>query len=146
MELNEDRLSETIDVCRSLIAERFPDGESNGAAAMLLDDGAIVTGTSPEDMNAAVQVCHETEPYLAAFRRDRKIVASVCLHREKGSILVLSPCGVCRERLAAHGPDLLAAVPDPGDPGQVAWRPLSALLPSYWATVFDDVPSEGWAT
>ena len=144
--MNEERLRETVDACRLLIDERFPDGESDGAAAMLLDDGTIVTGTAPEDMNAAVQVCHETEPYLAAFRRDRKIVASVCLHREKGSILVLSPCGVCRERLAAHGPDLLVAVPEPEDPGRVAWKRLSALLPSYWATVFDDVPSDGWDT
>lgn len=77
MELNEDRLRETVDACRSLIEERFPDGVSDGAAAMLLDDATIVTGTAPESVNAAVQVCHETEPYLAAFRRDRKIVASV---------------------------------------------------------------------
>lgn len=144
MDLNDERLGETIDACRSLIEERFPDGESNGAAAMLLDDGTIVTGTAPEAVNPAVQVCHETEPYLAAFRRGRKIVASVCLHRDKGSILVLSPCGVCRERLTAHGPELLVAVPEPGDPGRVAWKSLSALLPNYWATAFEDVPSDGW--
>jgi cytidine deaminase len=146
MDLNEQRLRETIDACRTLIEERFPGGESDGAAAMLLDNGTIVTGTAPEAVNPAVQVCHETEPYLAAFRLGREIVASVCLHREQGSILVLSPCGVCRERLATHGPEVLVAVPAPGDPGQVSWRPLSALLPSYWPTVFDDVPSDGWVS
>ena len=143
--MDEDLLRETVAACRSLIEDRFPDGD-NGAAAMLLDDDTIVTGTAPAAVNPAVQVCHETEPYLAAFRRGRKVIASVCLHRENGSILVLSPCGVCRERLAAHGPDLLVAVPDSEDPGQVAWKPLSVLLPSYWPTVFDDVPSDGWIT
>jgi cytidine deaminase len=146
VELNEDLLRETVDACRSLLEERFPDGDSNGASAMLLDDGTIETGTAPVAVNPAVQVCHETEPYLAAFRLGRRILASVCLHREEGSILVLSPCGVCRERLAAHGPDLLMAVPEPEDPGQVSWRPLSALLPSYWPIVFDDVPSDGWVS
>jgi cytidine deaminase len=129
-----------------LIEERFPDDGPGGAAAMLLDDGSIVTGTAPVAVNPAVQVCHETEPYLAAFRRGSEIVASVCLHRERGSVLVLSPCGVCRERLAVHGPNVLVAVPDPEDAQQVSWRPLSALLPSYWVTVFPDEASDGWPT
>lgn len=142
--MDEGRLRETVDACRSLIDERFPDGDSNGASAMLLDDGTIETGTAPVAVNPAVQVCHETEPFLAAFRRGRKVVASVCLHREDGSVLVLSPCGVCRERLAVHGPDLLVAVPAPEDPEQIVWKPLSVLLPSYWITVFEDEPSDGW--
>jgi cytidine deaminase len=142
--MDENRLQKTVDACRSLIRDRFPVGDSHGAAAMLLDDGTIEIGTAPVAVNPAVQVCHETEPYLAAFRRGRKVVASVCLHREGGSVLVLSPCGVCRERLADHGPDLLVAVPDPDDPEQVTWKPLSILLPSYWITVFADEESEGW--
>jgi len=61
---------------------------------MLLDDGTIVTGTAPAAVNPSVEVCHETEPYCAAFRLGRRIVASVCLHREPGGrTLVLSPCG-----------------------------------------------------
>jgi cytidine deaminase len=140
--MDEDRLRATVDACRELIDARFPDGDPQGAAVMLLDDGTIETGTAPVAVNPAVQVCHETEPYLAAFRRGRKIVASVCLHREGGSVLVLSPCGVCRERLAVHGPELLAAVPAAEDPEQVVWKPLSSLLPSYWITVFDDAPDD----
>lgn len=47
---------------------------------MLLDDGTILTGTSPEAINPSVQVCHEIEPYCAAFGWGL-ILASVCLHR-----------------------------------------------------------------
>ena len=100
----------------ALIEQRFPAGDS-GAAAMLLADGTVLTGTAPRASNSAVQVCHEIEPYCGAFRLNQRVVASVCLHREpSGRTLVLSPCGVCRERLAMHGPDVLVAVADHRDP------------------------------
>jgi cytidine deaminase len=138
-------LTATIDACRSLIAARFPDDDHHGAAAMLLDDGTILTGTSPDAINSSVQVCHEIEPYCAAFRLGRSVVASVCLHREPGGrTLVLSPCGVCRERLATHGPNVLVAVADITDPTVVIWRTLKEVLPDYWLTVFPDEISSDW--
>ncbi len=53
---------------------------------MLLDDGTILTGTAPDAINPSVEVCHETEPYCAAFRLGKHIVASVSLHREPGGV------------------------------------------------------------
>ena len=130
-------LQATVVACRTLIAERFPDGSSRGAAAMLLDDGSVVTGTSPDTVNASVEVCHEVEPYCAAFRLGRRIQASVCLHRlESGVHVVLSLCGVCRERLASHGPDVLVGVPDGRT--AVSWIPLREALPHYWMSVFPE--------
>ena len=120
-----DQLNRTVETCRDLIEQRFPGAEERGAAAMLLADGTILTGTAPDAVNPAVEVCHEIEPYAAAFRLDQEIVASVCLHREEaGRFLVLSPCGVCRERLAVHGPDVLVGVAGRGDPTQVTWKPV----------------------
>jgi hypothetical protein len=60
-------LAAAVDAGRTLIATRFPDPSHRGAAAMLLGDGTIVTGTSPDAINASVSVCHEIEPYCAAF-------------------------------------------------------------------------------
>lgn len=109
---------------------------------MLLDDGTIITGTSPDFLNACTALCHEAEPYCAAFRLDRKILASVCLHRfEDGRHVVLSPCGICRERLAGHGPDVLVAVPGNPDPTAVGWVTLREALPHYWLAVLpEEVP------
>jgi len=136
--MDQTSLDATVDACRALIADRFPDGASQGAAAMLLDDGSILTGTSPATVNASVELCHEVEPYAAAYRLGRRIVASVCLHRlENGEHYVLSPCGVCRERLANHGPDVLLAVPG-AQPTDVAWAPLREALPHYWMSVFPE--------
>jgi hypothetical protein len=46
--VEQDDLRATVDACRSLIRDRFPDDDHHGAAAMLLDDGTIITGTVPE--------------------------------------------------------------------------------------------------
>ncbi|OLT46397.1 cytidine deaminase [Saccharomonospora sp. CUA-673] len=134
-------MASTVAACRELIETRFADEIERGAAAMLLDDGTIHTGTAPDVVNPAVELCHEVEPLTAAFRLGRTVVASVCLAREApGRFLVLSPCGVCRERLAAHGPNVVVAVPTRADPAEPTWLPLHRVLPHYWAAIFDDVP------
>ena len=138
-------LAVAVDACRSVIRDRFPDDDHHGAAAMLLDDGTILTGTAPDAINPSVEVCRETEPIRAAFRLGRRIVASVCLDREPGGrTVVLSPCGVCRERLAVHGPNVLVAVADVEDPTLVVWRPLKDVLPDSWMTAFPDEIDAGW--
>ena len=144
--VDEADLGAVVDACRSLICDRFHDDNHHGAAAMLLDDGTIVTGTAPDAINPSVEVCHETGPYCAAFRLGRRILASACLHREPGGrTVVLSPCGVCRERLAVHGPDLFVAVADVDDPTLVVWKPLKAVLPDYWMTAFPDELDADWS-
>ncbi len=137
-------LGAVVDAYRSLIGDRFDDDNHHGAAAMLLDDGMIVTGTARDAINPSVEVCHETESYYAVFRLGRRVLASVCLHREGGRTVVLSLCGVCRERLAVYGPDVLVAVADLDDPTLVVWKPLKAVLSDYWMTAFPDELDAGW--
>lgn len=143
--MDEAALAATIEACKALIATRFPDDADGGAAAMLLEDGTILTGTAPRAINPAVEVCHEIEPYCAAFRLGQQIRASVCLHRLPGGrTVVLSPCGVCRERLAVHGPDVRVAVADPQQPTVLLWKRLKEVLPDYWMTAFPDEIDPGW--
>lgn len=143
--MDEAQLAATVDACRSLIRERFHDEADRGAAAMLLDDGTILTGTSPDAFNSSVEVCHETEPYCAAFRLGRSIVASVCLFQDAtGRTLVLSPCGVCRERLAVHGPNVLVAVAHSEDASRIVWKSLKEVLPDYWMTAFPEEIDPAW--
>jgi cytidine deaminase len=142
--MDETALHETIAACRNLIITRFPEEPDRGAAAVLLGDGTILTGTSPDFTNPSTVVCHELEPYCGAFRLGQKIIASVCLHRTSdGRFLVLSPCGVRRERVADHGPGVLVAVPDQGDATQVRWLTLGEALPHYWMNAFSE-GSEAW--
>lgn len=143
--MDETALAATAAACRNLIDTRYPDDGHQGAAAMLLADGTILTGTAPDAVNPAVQVCHEIEPFCAAHRLDQAVVASVCLHREPGGrTIVLSPCGVCRERLAAHGPEVLVAVAHREDVTVIVWRRLKEVLPDYWMTAFPDEIDPSW--
>ena len=104
-----------------------------------------ITGTAPHAVNPSVEVCHELEPYCGAYRLDQPIVASICLHRQPGGrVVVLSPCGVCRERLAVHGPEVLVAVADPQDPTVIVWKRLKVVLPDYWMTAFPDGIDPAW--
>lgn len=104
---------------------------------MLLEDGEIVTSTAPAAVNPSVEICHETGAYCEAYKRSKKILASVCLHREvDGQFVVLSPCGVCLERLAAHGPDVNVGVPSQDASTEVSWVPLKQAHPFYWRKVF----------
>jgi cytidine deaminase len=143
--VRETELATAVEACASLIRDRFDDDDHHGAAAMLLDDGTILTGTAPDATNPVVGACHEVETYCAAFRLGKRVLASVCLHREPGGrTVVLSPCGVCRERLAVHGPDVLVAVAGVDDPTVVVWTPLKVVLPDYWMTVFPHEIDAGW--
>jgi len=143
--MDQTALDATAAACKSLINARFPDGEHHGAAAMLLGDGSILTGTAPSAINPSVEVCHEIEPFCGAYRLDQPVVASICLHRNPGGqMVVLSPCGVCRERLAVHGPRVLVAVADPSDPTVIVWKELRVVLPDYWMSAFPDEIDPGW--
>ena len=68
-------LDAAVTACRDLIETRFPDDSHRGAAAVLLADGKILTGTSPDFTNPSTLVCHEVEPYCAAFRLGQAITS-----------------------------------------------------------------------
>ena len=111
---------------------------------MLLADGTVLTGTAPDAANPSVEVCHEVGPYCEAFRLAQPVVASVCLHRTPdGDHRVLSPCGVCLERLAVYGADVRVAVPQPAAMYEVHWITLREALPHYWMLAFPD-ELHGW--
>ncbi|WP_426184182.1 hypothetical protein [Microbacterium sp. TWP3-1-2b2] len=61
---------------------------------------------------------------------------------EEGHFIVLSPCGVCRERLAGHGPDVQVAVATPGEPSTLQWISLREALPHYWLTALPEEVSD----
>jgi cytidine deaminase len=134
-----------IEACRELITQRFPDDAQEGAAAMLLGDGTVATGTAPEVLNPAVESCHELEPFCAAYRLGQPVLASVCLHRAAPDrFVVLSPCGVCREHLAIHGPEVQVAVADRNDPTKVVWKSLRQLSPDFWRSALTEDAASVW--
>ena len=125
------------------VNERWPARDAV-AAAVRLQGGAIITGVSLSNFNAAMTLCAETGPICVAYTTDRAVVASVCVSREvsSGDVTVLAPCGACQERLALWGPDVEVGVADPRSETGWSSRKLVELNPFYWAA--GHTPDHSW--
>jgi cytidine deaminase len=75
---------ELVNAAIELTRTRFPGQDWSGAAALRLDDGEILTSTAPDVPNSAVNLCHETGAICEAFKRGRRVVASVCVTAADG--------------------------------------------------------------
>jgi cytidine deaminase len=138
-----EALAQLVSAVGELIEQRFP-SIAEGAAGVLLENGDVLTSTSPATFNSSVDLCHEVGAYCEAYKRGQPILASVCFARDlNGGRVFLSPCGVCMERLAIYGKDVVVGVPDPGDASSVRWTTLAEAHPHYWRRVFPD-ETPGW--
>jgi cytidine deaminase len=131
---------ELVDAAIELVRTRFPGKDWSGAAALRLDDGSILTSTSPDFPNNAVRLCYETGAICEAFKLGRTVVASACVTStdDNRGYWVLAPCGVCQERLFLFGPDVEVAVPDPADHRRWQALRLRDVQPHWFARVFPD--------
>ncbi|MBB3712781.1 cytidine deaminase [Limimaricola variabilis] len=118
-----------------LVKRRYPTGWG-GAAAVRLESGDIVTSVAPDTDFDALFVCMELSAFLEAHKRDLKVTHSLCLFREDetASFNILSPCGICQERLRFWGTDVLVAVTNPGK--ELLFRPLADLQAHHWSGAY----------
>ena len=127
-----------VDAAIAQALSRFPDGYA-GAAALYTRDGRVLTSVSFDSPNEVVNLCHETGAFCEANRLNLKVTASVCVSRSSPGepFLILTPCGVCQERLATWGLDVEVAVPVPGSPGAWEAKRLREVQPHYWRLELD---------
>lgn len=124
-----------VNAAIEFVNARFPTG-IEGAAAMYLEDGSIVVSTAPATVNESVALCHETGALCEAYKLDKKVVATVCVSRDENGFHILTPCGVCQERLWVYGGEVDCAVPKLEDSTQWTSMKLSELSPRYWRRPF----------
>lgn len=119
----------------ALIEKRYPIGWG-GAAAVRLITGEILTSVAPEDNFDALSVCMELGSFLEAHKRNQSVSHSLCIFRddETSEFKVLSPCGICQERLRYWGPDVLVGVTNPQN--ALVFKPLSELQPYHWLSAY----------
>ncbi|WP_367366364.1 cytidine deaminase [Leuconostoc pseudomesenteroides] len=104
---------------------------------MLLENGDILTSISPEFPNAASSICMELGSYIQAATLDQKITHTLCLVRENehDSLTVLTPCGICQERLNFWGNTTQCGIGILQN-GEVQYMPLAYLQPFHWSRVY----------
>lgn len=126
-----------FDAAVELIKKRYP-YNWGGAAAMALENGMILTSVAPEVIAASTELCIETGAILEAHKLNKRITHSICVVRddEHSDFKVLSPCGVCQERLIYWGPNVKVAVTVPGE--ELVFKDLSEVQPFHWTAAYPD--------
>ncbi len=87
-----------------LIEKRYPAGWG-GAGVVHTSQGNDYTSVSIETANASAVVCIELGAMLEAHKYNEKVTHCMCLVRddENSPYRVLTPCGICQERLRYWG-------------------------------------------
>lgn len=120
------------------IQHRYPTGWG-GAAAMYSKQGQIYISVSPEIINAGTTLCIETGAILEAHKNEDVITHSICVVRddEHSDFKILTPCGICQERLRYWGGGVKVAVTNPES--KLIYKPLKTLQPYHWSEAYDDL-------
>lgn len=112
-----------VDTAIELLNQRYPSMERI-AAAMDTEDGRILTSVffQPEWGGG---LCAETGAICEAEKLNQRVTASICVSRLSGShpIVILTPCGICQERLFHWCDQVEVAVPNPAIP-PAGWLPV----------------------
>jgi cytidine deaminase len=118
-----------------LITSRYPHGWG-GAAVLRTADNTYLTSVAIETANGGAGLCIETGAICEAHKFNVQITHTLCLVRddEHSPFKILSPCGICQERLRFWGPDVLCAVST--NDGTLRFVPLGALQPFHWSAAY----------
>lgn len=125
---------ELFEAARALIVSRYPKGWG-GAAAVRTASGRILTSVAPDTKNDALSLCMEVGAFLEAHKLNEAVTHSLCIFREseQGSFRVLSPCGICQERLVHWGGGVLVAVSN--FENALVFKQIRELQPYHWSLV-----------
>ena len=122
---------EMYDIGCKLLKDRFGSQEG-GVGVVRVEDGTYYTSVWNETLNSSVDLCAETGAILEAHKFNKKITHSLCVVQKDNSdiIEILSPCGVCQERLFFFGGDVMCAISNPEN--KLIFKKLKYLQPYYW--------------
>lgn len=122
-----------------LIEKRYPSGWG-GSAAMYTEDGQILTSVSPDVINASTELCIETGSILEAHKLNTKVTHSICVVRDDESeeFKILTPCGVCQERLFYWGRNVKVAVSNSNKDEKMQFKTLEEVQPFHWSHAYKD--------
>lgn len=118
-----------------LIQKRYPVGWG-GAGVVYTEKGSYFTSVSIDTANASAVLCIETGAILEAHKFNEKVTHCLCLVREdeKSPFKILTPCGICQERLRFWGDLVWVAVTTNDD--SLKFVPLKELQPYHWTKAF----------
>lgn len=120
-----------------LILNRYPVGWG-GAAVIRTKEDNYFTSVVLETANGSAQLCIEVGAMCEAHKFNEKVTHCICVVRdnEKSPFKVLSPCGICQERLRFWGEDVLVGVTNAHS--ALKFVALSELQPYHWTSAYPE--------
>ncbi len=97
-------------------------------AAVLTDDGTIITGTNVENASYGLTICAERVAAAAAVAAGHRKIKAVAVATSGGA----SPCGACRQFLAEFGGAMDVLLVDADKPDKIKTMSLAELLPEQF--------------
>ncbi len=121
--------------CEKLTVE-YPEGWG-GLCVAYTDKANIFYSKYFDAISESASLCFETGAILESFTKNEKITHIISLIRNEGSdeVHVVTPCGICQERLFSFGEDLnIIYRDDRGAPlKMIALRDLN---PHHWYNLY----------
>ena len=119
------------------IKNRYPTGWG-GAAVIHTDDDRILISVAIEVFNASAELCIETGAICEAHKWNVGVTHCICVVRddEHSEFKVLTPCGICQERLRFWGEDVMVGVTT--NDKSLKFVRLGELMPYYWGEAYEN--------
>ena len=123
---------EMFDKAVEFLEERYGKDKSGGVAILRIENGEYLISIWPECDNSSADLCAETGAICEAHKLNMKVTHSLCVCRQKDGepYEILSPCGICQERLFYWGKDVKCAISTKDN--RVLFKTLEELQPYYW--------------
>lgn len=120
---------------KDFIEKRYPVGWG-GVAVIHTAQEHFFISVSIETANASAILCIETGAILEAHKYNEKVTHCLCLVRdnEKSPFKILTPCGICQERLKFWGSEVQVAVTT--EDNALKFVQLSELQPYHWSNAY----------
>ena len=117
---------------KEFFLKRYPDNKAGGVAVLRTEDNDFLISVWPECPNSSANLCAEVGAICEAHKLNKKVTHSLCICRQNdnGPLEILSPCGICQERLYYWGKDLKCAISTKDN--SVVFKTLEELQPYYW--------------
>ena len=118
------------------IKKRYPKGWG-GAAVIYTEDGQYLISVAIDTANASAELCIEVGAMCEAHKYNLRVTHCICVVRddEYSPFKILSPCGICQERLRFWGEDVKVAVTLPDN--SLKFVSLGELQPYHWTKAYD---------
>lgn len=119
-----------------LIEQRYPNGWG-GAAVIHTAKDHYFTSVAIETANSSATLCIEVGAMCEAHKFNEKVTHCLCVVRddEHSEFKVLSPCGICQERLRYWGDDVQVGVTT--NNRKLHFVELKELQPYHWTSAYD---------